>query len=67
MKCEYFVMYDWDEEPQPHVPCQNEAEFIACVPITNLKVCREHKCRCNRTVARDLAEKAPTPAHWMAL
>lgn len=66
MRCE-FIGYDDDFVSDAAEPCSNEAEFISCSPITNQPVCRQHKCRCNRTIARVEAERAPTPSSWMAL
>jgi hypothetical protein len=67
MKCTF-----WCDclEPDCYMPtqsCENEAEFIACRPCFNNPVCREHKCRCTKTIERYDAERAPLPAHWMAL
>lgn len=64
IKCQWFDLNDDGQTTEP--PCPNEATHAGNCELS-LPVCAAHACRHSKTLARDAAEKAPTPPSWMAL
>lgn len=48
MKCS--ALYEVDDNTIGSIPCDNEAVWLCCTPVSNIPVCAEHKCRCNKRI-----------------